>query len=62
MTNAAVAALGDVADVLGPNIKPLFGDLAFIDAFLQECLQSDDEQLRTTAAWTLERIRRIMES
>ncbi|KAL6278188.1 hypothetical protein ACE6H2_021789 [Prunus campanulata] len=62
VTNAAVAALGDVADVLGPNIKPLFGDLAFIDAFLQECLQSDDEQLRTTAAWTLERIRRIMES
>ncbi|PQM32600.1 hypothetical protein Pyn_13068 [Prunus yedoensis var. nudiflora] len=32
-------------DVVGPNFKLLFGDLAFIADFLQECLQSDDEQL-----------------
>lgn len=52
VTKAAVAVLGDVADALGSNIKALFKDCSFCAELLGECLQSDDEQLKETAAWT----------
>ncbi|KZV40169.1 importin subunit beta-1 [Dorcoceras hygrometricum] len=52
VTKAAVAVLGDVADALGSNIKVLFKDCSFCAELLSECLQSDDEQLKETAAWT----------
>ncbi|OIS97619.1 PREDICTED: importin subunit beta-1-like [Nicotiana attenuata] len=52
VTKAAVAVLGDLADALGPNITTLFKDRVFCAELLGECLQSDDEQLKETAAWT----------
>ncbi|KAL3617470.1 Importin subunit beta-1 [Castilleja foliolosa] len=51
VTKAAVAALGDLADALGSNVKPLFKDCVFCSKLLEECLQSEDEQLRETATW-----------
>ncbi|KAL7136183.1 hypothetical protein ABFS83_10G012500 [Erythranthe nasuta] len=52
VTKAMVAVLGDVADALSANIKVIFKDCAFCNELLGECLQSDDQQLKETAAWT----------
>lgn len=52
VTKAAVGVLGDLADALGSNIKMLFKDRAFCMHLLDECLQSEDEQLKQTAVWT----------
>ncbi|CAH9061420.1 unnamed protein product [Cuscuta europaea] len=52
VTKAAVAVLGDLVDSLGTNVKALLSDRVFCNAFLGECLQSDDEQLKETATWT----------
>lgn len=52
VTKAAAAVLGDLVDALGSNAKPLLSDRVFCNAFLGECLQSDDEQLKETATWT----------
>ena len=60
VTKAAVSALGDLVDVLGLTIKPLFGDFAFFEGILQECLQTDDESLSETTAWAYAIMRRIM--
>lgn len=62
VTKAAVAVMGDLADALGPNTKLLFKDCTFCAEFLFECLQSDDEQLKQTAAWTQGMIGRVMVS
>lgn len=58
MTKAAVAVQGDLADALGSNVKMLFKDTKFCSNMLAECLQTDDEQLKSTAVWTQEMIRR----
>ncbi|KAF8402596.1 hypothetical protein HHK36_010684 [Tetracentron sinense] len=52
VTKAAVAVMGDLADTLGPKMKGLFRDNTFYAEFLDECLESDDEQLKETATWT----------
>ncbi|XP_047334647.1 importin subunit beta-1-like [Impatiens glandulifera] len=52
VTRAAVAVLGDLADAFRSNAKILFKDHSFYNMFLEECLESDDEQLKETAAWT----------
>ncbi|XP_059668042.1 importin subunit beta-1-like [Cornus florida] len=59
VTKAAVAALGDLADALGSNVKILFKDRVFCTELLGECFQSDDEQLKETAAWTQGMIGRV---
>ncbi|XP_010920995.1 importin subunit beta-1 [Elaeis guineensis] len=62
VTKAAVAAMGDLADTLGPNTKVLFKGCTFHIDFLGECLQSDDDQLKETAAWTQGMIGRVLVS
>ncbi|KAK9168065.1 hypothetical protein Syun_000205 [Stephania yunnanensis] len=52
VSKAAVAVMGDLADTLGPNMKILFKDRNFYVEFLNECLVSDDDQLKETATWT----------
>lgn len=52
VTKAAVAALGDLADVLGSHIKVLFKGCTFCTELIGECLQSDDEELKETAIWS----------
>ena len=59
VTKAAVAVLGDIADALGSNVKTLYKDRALCMEFLNECLQSDDEQLKETAVWTQGMIGRV---
>lgn len=58
VTKAAVAVQGDLADALGSNVKMLFKDTKFCSNLLSECLQTDDEQLKSTATWAQEMIRR----
>lgn len=59
VTKAAVGVLGDLADALGSNIKMLYKDRAFCMRLLDECLQSEDEQLKETAVWTQGMIGRV---
>lgn len=59
VTKAAVGVLGDLADALGSNIKMLYKDRAFCMHLLDECLQSEDEQLKETAVWTRGMIGRV---
>ncbi|CAN8270012.1 unnamed protein product [Cochlearia groenlandica] len=60
VTKAAVAAMGDLADVVGENTKQLFSNFTFCGEFLNECLEADDEELRVTARWTQGMIARLM--
>ena len=60
MTKAAVAAMGDLADVVGENTKQLFQNFTFCDEFLNECLESEDEDLKVTARWTQGMIARLV--
>ncbi|KAK1271479.1 hypothetical protein QJS04_geneDACA006034 [Acorus gramineus] len=62
VTKAAVAVMGDLADALGPNMRILLKDCTFHVAFLGECFESEDEQLKETATWTQGMIGRIMVS
>lgn len=62
MTKAAVAAMGDFADALGPHIQFLFKDCTFHVDLLGECLESVDDQLKETATWTQGMIERAMVS
>jgi importin subunit beta-1 len=59
VTRAAVGVLGDVADTLGPLALPLFRAAVFHKDFLDECISSDDEQLKETAEWARLTINRI---
>ncbi|CAD5322468.1 Armadillo-type fold [Arabidopsis suecica] len=60
VTKAAVAAMGDLADVVGENTKQLFQNFTFFGEFLNECLESEDEDLKVTARWTQGMIARLM--
>ncbi|CAH2054460.1 unnamed protein product [Thlaspi arvense] len=60
VTKAAVAAMGDLADVVGEKTKPLFSNFTFCGEFLNECLESEDEELKVTAHWTQGMIARLM--
>ncbi|CAL9220098.1 unnamed protein product [Arabidopsis halleri] len=60
VTKAAVAAMGDLADVVGENTKQLFKNFTFCGEFLNECLESEDEDLKVTARWTQGMIGRLM--
>ncbi|XP_019095706.1 PREDICTED: importin subunit beta-1-like, partial [Camelina sativa] len=62
VTKAAVAAMGDLADVVGENTKHLFKNFTFCSEFLNECLQSEAEDLKVTARWTQGMIARLMHS
>ncbi|CAA7051050.1 unnamed protein product [Microthlaspi erraticum] len=60
VTKAAVAAMGDLADVVGEQTKPLFSNFTFCGEFLNECLESEDDDLRDTARWAQGMIARLM--
>lgn len=62
MTKAAVAAMGDLADVVGEQTKQLFTNFTFCGEFLNECLESEDDDLRDTARWAQGMIARVMRS
>lgn len=51
MTRAAIGVLGDIADTLGTAAVPLFQSSIFYKDFLDECMSSDDQQLKETADW-----------
>uniref|UniRef100_A0A7N0T622 Importin N-terminal domain-containing protein n=1 Tax=Kalanchoe fedtschenkoi TaxID=63787 RepID=A0A7N0T622_KALFE len=58
---AGVAALGDVADALGPSVKPLLMERqSAYGALLNECAESGDEQLKETAQWAMGMIRQAL--
>lgn len=57
---AAVAVMGDLADALGSNTRVLFKDNSFCVQFLDECLRSEDEQLKETANWAQVMIARVV--
>ncbi|KAF8098800.1 hypothetical protein N665_0257s0014 [Sinapis alba] len=62
VTKAAVAAMGDLADVIGDKTKHLFNNFTFCGEFLNECLDSEDEDLKVTARWTQGMIARLIVS
>ncbi|KAK9715991.1 hypothetical protein RND81_06G204200 [Saponaria officinalis] len=62
VTKAAIAVLGDLADSLGSHAKVFFKECSFYIEFINECLESDDPQLKETAVWTQGMIGRIMVS
>ncbi|KAJ7300086.1 hypothetical protein O6H91_19G031700 [Diphasiastrum complanatum] len=59
VTKAAIGVLGDLADTLGTNAAPLFLQFVFYKDFLDECLSSDDQQLKETAEWAQIMVNRI---
>lgn len=59
VTRAAIGVLGDVADTLGTSAIPLFQSSVFYKDFLDECLSSDDKQLKETAEWAQLTVNRI---
>ena len=62
MTKAAIAALGDLTDALGPNAKIFLKECTFFAEFIHECLESGDEQIKDTALWTQGMIGQVMVS
>ncbi|KAL5719700.1 Importin subunit beta-1 [Ranunculus cassubicifolius] len=62
VTKAAVAVMGDLADTLGGHMKGLLKDRNFYGEFINECLETDDEQLKETASWAQGMIGRILVS
>ncbi|KAL3617232.1 hypothetical protein CASFOL_038979 [Castilleja foliolosa] len=59
VTKAAVAVLGDLADAFGSNeeVQQLFLNYAFCAVLVEECLESNDEEMKKTAEWTREMAR-----
>eukprot|EP00898_Chlorokybus_atmophyticus_P004073 jgi/Chlat1/4667/Chrsp3S05614 len=51
VTRSAVGVLGDMADALGPSVAPVFANRPFYREFLTECIQSEDDAIKNTAAW-----------
>eukprot|EP00250_Pteridium_aquilinum_P016455 c23110_g1_i1 orf=172-2769(+) len=51
VTRAAIGVLGDVADTLSTAAIPFFQSSVFYKDFLDECMSSDDQQLKETAEW-----------
>ncbi|MQL99001.1 hypothetical protein Taro_031709 [Colocasia esculenta] len=64
VTKAAVAVMGDLVDVLGPNVSiMLFKDrMLFHTEILGECFRSGDAQLKETATWTQGMLGRVLVS
>ncbi|XP_057519337.1 importin subunit beta-1-like [Amaranthus tricolor] len=62
VTKAAIAALGDLTDALGPNAKIFLKECTFFAEFIHECLESGDEQIKDTALWTQGMIGQVMVS
>ncbi|MQL89715.1 hypothetical protein Taro_022302 [Colocasia esculenta] len=62
VTKAAVAVMGDLADVLGPNVSMLFKDRTFHMEILGQCFRSGDAQLKETATWTQGMLGRVLVS
>ncbi|XP_057838410.1 importin subunit beta-1 [Cryptomeria japonica] len=60
VTKAAVGVLGDLADTLGSNAALLFRNSAFFKEFLNECMMSEDNQVKETASWAQMTIERII--
>lgn len=52
VTRAAIGVLGDLADAMGHAGAHLFAGHKHYIEFVNECLQSKDERVRETAAWT----------
>lgn len=59
VTKAAIGVLGDLADTLGGIAAQLFVQHPFYRDFIEECLQSDDPQIKDTAEWAQSRIAAI---
>ncbi|KAH9321912.1 hypothetical protein KI387_016551 [Taxus chinensis] len=62
VSKAAVGVLGDLADTLGSNAALLFRNSAFFKEFLNECMMSEDNQVKETASWAQMTIERIISS
>lgn len=60
VTKAAIGVMGDLADTLGANAAALFQCTVFYKDFLDECISSDDQQLKETAEWAQGTITRIL--
>ncbi|KAG0584195.1 hypothetical protein M758_3G191900 [Ceratodon purpureus] len=60
VTKAAIGVMGDLADTLGANAAALFKRTVFFKDFLDECISSDDQQLKETAEWAQGTISRIL--
>ncbi|KAL3655637.1 hypothetical protein CASFOL_000033 [Castilleja foliolosa] len=61
VTKAAVAVLGDLADALGSDIevKQLFRNDTFCSVLVEECLQSNDKEMKKTAKWTQRKVMHV---
>lgn len=62
MTKAAIGVMGDLADTLGASAATLFKRTVFYKDFLDECLSSEDQQLKETAEWAQATVTRGMSS
>eukprot|EP00897_Mesotaenium_endlicherianum_P002367 jgi/Mesen1/2158/ME000152S01245 len=62
VTKAAVGVMGDLADTLGAPAAQLFAQRLFYRDFIEECVQSEDPQLKDTAEWARSRIASILGS
>jgi importin subunit beta-1 len=51
LTCVACGLLGDLAKVLGHNVKPIFQQSTFIGAFIQECRQSHTDRIKQIGQW-----------
>ncbi|KAL3613948.1 hypothetical protein CASFOL_042022 [Castilleja foliolosa] len=51
VTKAAVAFIGDLADVLPKEVQKLV-DSTFCTVLVEECLQSNDKEMKEIAGWT----------
>jgi hypothetical protein len=62
LTLAAVGVLGDLADVCGATVAPLYQQSPpFVRELLQECLHEDaDVRLSGTAQFTKDAVERIL--
>lgn len=47
----AIGVLGDLADTLGVHAGPLINQSTSSQAFLEECLASDDPLVKESADW-----------
>eukprot|EP00252_Welwitschia_mirabilis_P025793 TRINITY_DN8203_c0_g1_i1.p1 TRINITY_DN8203_c0_g1~~TRINITY_DN8203_c0_g1_i1.p1 ORF type:complete len:875 (+),score=189.55 TRINITY_DN8203_c0_g1_i1:181-2805(+) len=62
VTKSAIGVLGDLADTLGPNSAPWLRQYTFHKDFIDECLSSDDQQIKETAEWVNVIVRGVVSS
>ncbi|XP_020523223.1 importin subunit beta-1 isoform X2 [Amborella trichopoda] len=60
VTKAAVGVLGDLVDTLDSSAVPLLRQSVFYKDFVDECLSSDDPQIKETAEWVQHTINRVV--